>query len=233
MRQTYRMNADLGQSTIRDPRSAIRNRTVDIQVDMGEIAIGASQDSLLSLGVGSCLVITMYDTKRKVGALAHAMLSSLNGRATSATRSLIASRSNRPLGVPADVGGHLSRGDDVAERATRSTESRRKGKKGPQIPNNPRSEIRDPKYVDAAIDEMLKGMEARGARKEDLEAKLIGGANLFSAFNSDIGAENVSTAEKKLKEKGINIVGESVGGSQGRSVEFCLTTGIVTVKMKF
>jgi len=56
---------------------------------------------------------------------------------------------------------------------------------------------------------------------------------MFSAFESDFGKENVSRAKEKLKKAGIAIVGECVGGSQGRSVEFSVTTGIVTVKTKF
>ena len=92
---------------------------------------------------------------------------------------------------------------------------------------------RDTKYVDVAIDEMLTKMLSRGAKREDLEAKLVGGANMFPAFKSDIGNENVLCAEEKLKREGIKMIGEAVGGSQGRSVEFSVSSGIVTVKIKF
>ena len=80
---------------------------------------------------------------------------------------------------------------------------------------------------------MIEGMRARGSARQDIEAKLIGGANMFSAFSSDIGMENVTAAKEKLKAEGIKFVGECVGGSQGRSIEFALDTGIVTVKLKF
>jgi len=93
--------------------------------------------------------------------------------------------------------------------------------------------IQEARYVETAIDEMLKKMEAQGTKREDLEAKIIGGANMFSAFESDIGKDNVSCAKEKLKKEAIKIVGECVGGSQGRSVEFSLASGIVTVKTKF
>ena len=49
----------------------------------------------------------------------------------------------------------------------------------------------------------------------------------------DIGKDNVLSAREKLQAEGIKIVGECVGGSQGRSVEFSPTTGVVTVKIKF
>jgi len=92
---------------------------------------------------------------------------------------------------------------------------------------------RETKYVDIAIDQMLKRMEDYGAKGEDLEAKIVGGANMFNGLESDIGGQNVLSAKEKLKREGIRLVGESVGGSQGRSVEFSVASGIVTVKIKF
>ena len=92
---------------------------------------------------------------------------------------------------------------------------------------------RDTKYVNIAIDEMLKRMEADGAKRKDLEAKIVGGANMFRSFTSDIGKENVLAAKEKLKIEDIRLVGESVGGSQGRSIEFSVASGIVAVKIKF
>ena len=52
-------------------------------------------------------------------------------------------------------------------------------------------------------------------------------------YESKIGEDNISYAREKLKKLGILVVGECVGGSQGRSVEFSLSSGIVTVKTKF
>lgn len=56
---------------------------------------------------------------------------------------------------------------------------------------------------------------------------------MFSAFESDIGERNVLSAKQKLKNEGVKLFGEVVGGSQGRSVEFSVGSGIVTVKTKF
>ena len=153
------------------------NQMKNIEVEMGDIAVTKGEDNLVASGIGSCLVITLYDPKQKIGALAHTMLYS----------------------------HHLS-------------------KANPESP--------DTKYADIAIDEMLKRVQALGAKRENIEAKLIGGANMFSAFESDIGKENVSGSKNKLKKEGIAIVGECVGGSQGRSVELSIATGIVTVKTK-
>ncbi|MBU2436488.1 MAG: chemotaxis protein CheD [Candidatus Omnitrophica bacterium] len=91
----------------------------------------------------------------------------------------------------------------------------------------------DTRYADIAIDEMLNKIAAQGAKKEFITAKLIGGANMFSAITSKIGEDNISYTRERLKKQGIPIVGECVGGSQGRSVEFSVASGIVTVKTKF
>lgn len=91
----------------------------------------------------------------------------------------------------------------------------------------------DAKYVNTAIDLTLEKMRLLGAQSFDIEAKLVGGANMFSLSKLDIGRDNVLSAKKKLKEEGIKLIGESTGGSAGRSVEFSVATGIVTVKISF
>ena len=149
---------------------------MNIEVKLGDIALAKNGDNLTASGIGSCLAITLYAPKLKIGALAHAML-------------------------------HHSRAAGQGSR--------------------------DTKYIDTAIDEMLKKMLTYGAKKQDIEAKIVGGANMFSIFDSDIGKQNVLSAKEKLKKEGIKIAGECVGGSIGRSVEFCIATGIATVKTKF
>lgn len=161
----------------------------NIEVEMGKIAVVKGEDNLVASGIGSCLVITLYDPKHKIGALAHTMLYARR----------------------------------LSSEVRNSKDERRK--------TNPEST--DTKYADTAIDEVLKRIEALGAKRENIEVKLIGGANMFSAFESDFIKENVSRVKEKIKKAGIAIVGECVGGSQGRSVEFSITTGIVTVKTKF
>ena len=156
---------------------------------MSQIGVGKVEDELIASGIGSCLVIALYDPKEKIGALAHTMLP--------ARRMLFEARNSK--------------------------HERRKTNPWPP----------DTRYADTAIDEMLKKMEAQGAKRENIEAKIIGGANMFSAFRSDISEDNISYAREKLKKLSIPIVGECVGGSQGRSVEFSIASGIVTVKTKF
>jgi chemotaxis receptor (MCP) glutamine deamidase CheD len=46
----------------------------NIEVDMGNIAVIKGEDNLVSSGIGSCLIITLYDPKHKISALAHTIL---------------------------------------------------------------------------------------------------------------------------------------------------------------
>ena len=83
---------------------------MDIEVKMGEVVVANGADNLVVFGVGSCLVITLYDPKLKVGACAHAML---------------------PLSIIHNLSSITEHGK------------------------------RDARYVDVAIDEMLKRSHAR------------------------------------------------------------------------
>lgn len=151
---------------------------MDIEVDMGKIAIAKYKEAenLTSTGIGSCLVITLYDPKLRLGSICHPML---------------------------------------------SPETRH---------GNPKP---DAIYIDTAIEEMLEKLLLSGAVRERLEAKIVGAANMFAAFKSDVSRKNVAGAKEKLKKEGIRLAGECVGGFIGRSVEFALDTGIMTVKTKF
>jgi len=178
---------------------------MDVEVHMGDIAIMEGSHNLITSGVGSCLVVTLYDPKLQIGALAHTMLplSPMQNTEHETRRS-----------------GSLSCESPPSQRASLVAE---------QVS----AMVKDTKYINVAIDEMLQRMQTQGSGRENLEAKLIGGANMFPSFDSDIGKDNVSGAKDKLRREGIRIVGECVGGSQGRSVEFSPTTGVVTVKTKF
>lgn len=69
--------------------------------------------------------------------------------------------------------------------------------------------------MELLINELLK----RGARKQNLQAKLFGGANVLSGL-TDIGAQNADFAERFLKNEGIPCVSSSLRGNQARRVRF-------------
>ncbi|MHC4645746.1 MAG: chemotaxis protein CheD [Planctomycetota bacterium] len=45
-----------------------------VDVSTGEVKVGRSKTILRSLAIGSCIVVVAYDSRRKVGAMAHVML---------------------------------------------------------------------------------------------------------------------------------------------------------------
>ena len=150
----------------------------DIVVATAQVKVTQAPNRLVALGVGSCVVITFYDSVLKVGAMAHAML------------------------------------PDSTEHESTS---------------NPF------KFTDLAIDQMIRKMESLGSQKINMDAKIVGGANMFPSLKNEIlraGEENVRVVKEKLKKDGIRLAGEVVGGSVGRSVEFDTTSGIVTVRVK-
>ncbi len=91
------------------------------------------------------------------------------------------------------------------------------------------------KYADLAVDELIKEMAKLGSKKKDIEVKIVGGANMFPHLKHapiEVGRVNIEAVREKLKKEGIRLVGEAVGGSIGRSVEFSTATGSVAVRTK-
>ena len=41
------------------------NKMKNIEVEMGDIAVAKGEDNLVASGIGSCLVITLYNPKHK------------------------------------------------------------------------------------------------------------------------------------------------------------------------
>jgi chemotaxis protein CheD len=71
---------------------------------------------------------------------------------------------------------------------------------------------------------LVNGLMKKGARRERLEAKLFGGAKMMERL-SDIGKLNADFAERFLKHEGIRLVGGSLGGEQGRRIQFWPVSG--------
>lgn len=90
------------------------------------------------------------------------------------------------------------------------------------------------KFADTAIEAMVEGLIKRGAECSRMEAKLAGGACMFSFAGKsplmDIGEKNVAAARLILRGKGIRIVAEDTGKNYGRCAEFCCSTGKLKVK---
>ncbi len=145
---------------------------MEVKVGMADLNVCASPDSIITLGLGSCVGAVLYDPTTKICGMVHVML---------------------PDSSTIGVG------------------------------NNPA------KFADTGIDELLKEVIKKGAKKERLVAKIAGGAQMFSANKNSpmlrVGERNVEAVKKKLKELGIRLIAEDTGDSYGRTVIFYPETG--------
>ena len=96
--------------------------------------------------------------------------------------------------------------------------------------------IKAGKYADTSIYLMLDILNEMGVSKNELIAKLTGGAHMFSSLGSsdtlDIGKRNAEAAKATLEQEGIPLIAEDVGGTQGRTISFDLVTGDIVIKTR-
>lgn len=69
-----------------------------------------------------------------------------------------------------------------------------------------------------AMEAMLNEMYKLGCRKENITAKVAGGATILQDLSENIGQRNVMFARSFCRSEGIKIVSESVLGNNGRVV---------------
>lgn len=146
-----------------------------VKVGMADYKVAEAPSKLITLGLGSCIGITLYDKRKKVGGMAHIML-----------------------------------------------------------PKNNNPEKQSLKFADTALELMLKDLEGMGISKRNLEAKLAGGAQMFSFSSSNqlnsIGYRNALAVKDILTSHGIKIISEDTGGNKGRTIEIDLDSGKLRIK---
>ena len=86
------------------------------------------------------------------------------------------------------------------------------------------------RYGVYAMEVLINAMLAMGAGRSNLKARLYGGAALHDGFR-DIGATNALFARRFLRDERITLVGEDVGGSGARRVEFRPTLGLARCRV--
>ncbi|MDO8873390.1 MAG: chemotaxis protein CheD [Methanoregula sp.] len=135
-------------------------------IGIGEYRVGSFP--MMTIGLGSCIGLTLYDPQKKTGAMVHIMLPDSGGR------------TDRPG-----------------------------------------------KYADTAIPVLLKELDKIGSSNSSLVAKMAGGACMFEYFgtNLNIGERNTDKVRVVLKEQGIRLSAEDVGGKVGRTVTFLPASG--------
>lgn len=82
------------------------------------------------------------------------------------------------------------------------------------------------KFADLGIPILLRKLEEMGSRKDDLIAKIAGGASMFNFSDKsmimDIGSRNAVAVKKVLRE--------DLGGKSGRTLIFDTSTGLVLIR---
>ncbi len=90
------------------------------------------------------------------------------------------------------------------------------------------------KFADSAIEMAVEKMLERGCLKNRIRSKLAGGASMFSFGESmNIGDKNIEAVTKKLDEMKIPILAMDTGGNYGRTIEFYVETGVMSVRSAF
>lgn len=90
------------------------------------------------------------------------------------------------------------------------------------------------KFADTGIVALLRDMEATGARRMFIKAKIAGGAQMFAAMSNtaiaNIGSRNVLAVKAVLSELHIPIIAEDTGKDYGRTLYFNAEDGIMHIK---
>ncbi len=88
------------------------------------------------------------------------------------------------------------------------------------------------RYADTAVPALVTALRRAGARASNVRVALCGGAEIFTRalLSTRIGARNVEAVRRALAEVRLPIVGEEVGGEEGRTVLLHLATGAVHVR---
>jgi chemotaxis protein CheD len=152
-----------------------------IYLKAAELHFSDNPSSVMTV-LGSCLSVTMFHRKARVGAICHGLLPKCRERA-------VCSRS-------------------CAERA---------------------------KYVECAIEMMVKLFDENKLKRSEIEVKVFGGADMFSmrlgGKNSiSVGRQNIEIAQLTLEKAGMRVIALDVGGTAGRKLFFNTATGDVLMK---
>jgi len=90
------------------------------------------------------------------------------------------------------------------------------------------------KYADTAIPELIERMLAHGASIGSIQAKMAGGAQMFTLPGQTdslrIGPRNVESCLLMLEQYNIPLISQDTGGNFGRTIEVSSENGILTIR---
>lgn len=98
-----------------------------------------------------------------------------------------------------------------------------------KIKNN----VNHAKFADTGIVKLLADMIVLGANRNNVTAKIAGGANMFqgsSKSNINVGEMNYAAVKNILKTLKIPVVAEDCGKDYGRTLEADILTGDCVIK---
>lgn len=149
----------------------------EIQVGIAELKVAGQPDRLITLGLGSCVGVTLYDPITRVGGLLHIMLPD------------------------------STQFSNVTKPA---------------------------KFADLGIPLLVSEIRRSGGRTNNLQAKMAGGAQMFSGLNEkfvlNIGERNAIMARQTLKSMGIKVLADELGGNRGRTMILDTMSGQVFIR---
>lgn len=86
------------------------------------------------------------------------------------------------------------------------------------------------RYGAYAMEKLINEILKLGGRREKLEVKLFGGGNVINN-SSMIGEKNVNFVRQYIKDEGLRIASEHLGGTQPRRLHYYPETGKVMMRL--
>jgi chemotaxis protein CheD len=91
---------------------------------------------------------------------------------------------------------------------------------------------RTARHGDVAVPLLVLKLLGRGAKRDDLRAKIFGGAHVLAALppgGRTLGGDNVEVAVAALRAESVQVISEDVGGTRGRKLAFNTVDGTALV----
>jgi len=171
------------------------------QVAMGEGAVTRAPHIISSVGLGSCVAVTLYDTRRKVGGLAHIMLP------------------YQLRNVPISEWGLTN-----AESEIRNQKSAIRNEKV----RNQQYKCADTAIATLLEELKSKGAVRRDLVAKMVGGAQM--FSSYDDSNSGVGKQNLMSIKRILDRERIPLIGKDVDGHHGRNIEFHLDSGKVIVR---
>ena len=92
------------------------------------------------------------------------------------------------------------------------------------LPGSDPDNGRNIKYGVHSMERLINAMLRAGAQRHRIQVRLFGGANVVERLGG-IGADNARFARRFVEDEELTLVGEDLGGRNGRRIRFHPTTG--------